>query len=360
MNDNLTLGVLFSNTISNYFSVDARFFRSFLPLLFKPGFLAKQFVGGKRLTYLHPAQMYLFISVVFFFLFSFIERDTTQYVDKTIKKGSEDVKNISTRISEGKTLDSIEIAKITKPLKDNQKTLKISDDNMRQIDSLSKLVQTKKSDVKDFKKDGGIIFNQKKIDSLISSGASDPVILKEMGMKEDQNWFARKFYAQLLKFYKTKSGGSVLQAFYDSIPIAMFVLLPIFAFILKIFFFRRGQYAHHLVFSFYFFSFLFMILSLDLMVNLFLYDIPDGLDWLILILAFFYLFFAIKRFYEQGWFVSFFKSSVVSFVFLLFVLPLAFILTAMTAFLMYWFAYYKQGFLIWAKFKFNERLKFFF
>ena len=67
VDDNLTLGVLFSNTISNYFSVDARFFRSFIPLLFRPGYLAKKFVGGKRLTYLHPAQFYLFISVVFFF-----------------------------------------------------------------------------------------------------------------------------------------------------------------------------------------------------------------------------------------------------------------------------------------------------
>ena len=39
--DELTLGVLFNNTISNYFSVDARFFKSFIPLMFKPGYLAK-------------------------------------------------------------------------------------------------------------------------------------------------------------------------------------------------------------------------------------------------------------------------------------------------------------------------------
>lgn len=67
--DNLTFGVLFSNTIENYFSIDARFFRSFGTLMFKPGVLARRFVDGKRLKYLHPAQFYLFISVVFFFLF---------------------------------------------------------------------------------------------------------------------------------------------------------------------------------------------------------------------------------------------------------------------------------------------------
>ncbi len=41
--DELTVGVLFYNTISNYFSFDARFFKSFFPLLFKPGYLAKRF-----------------------------------------------------------------------------------------------------------------------------------------------------------------------------------------------------------------------------------------------------------------------------------------------------------------------------
>ena len=66
--DELTLSVLFYNTISNYFSFDARFFRSFIPLMFRPGYIAKQFVIGKRLQYLHPAQYYLFVSVVFFFL----------------------------------------------------------------------------------------------------------------------------------------------------------------------------------------------------------------------------------------------------------------------------------------------------
>ncbi|TDI71568.1 MAG: hypothetical protein E2O86_01630, partial [Bacteroidetes bacterium] len=33
--DDLTMGVLFYNTISNYFSFDARFFKSFFPLMFR-------------------------------------------------------------------------------------------------------------------------------------------------------------------------------------------------------------------------------------------------------------------------------------------------------------------------------------
>jgi len=84
--EKLTLGLLFNNTISNYFSVDARFFKSFLPLLFKPGYLASRFIQGKRLLYLHPAQLYLFISVVFFFLFSFKISKQEKAIEKQLTR----------------------------------------------------------------------------------------------------------------------------------------------------------------------------------------------------------------------------------------------------------------------------------
>ena len=67
--DTLTVKVLFYNTLSNYFSYDARFLKSVVPLLFKPGYVAKEFVLGRRLKYLHPAQYYLFASVLFSFSF---------------------------------------------------------------------------------------------------------------------------------------------------------------------------------------------------------------------------------------------------------------------------------------------------
>ena len=86
--DELTLGVLFYNTISNYFSFDARFFRSFIPLMFKPGYIAKEFVKGKRLQYLHPAQYYLFVSVIFFFILSFKVNEFNRAADEAFKKGA--------------------------------------------------------------------------------------------------------------------------------------------------------------------------------------------------------------------------------------------------------------------------------
>ena len=84
--DTLTIKALFNNTIQNYFAFDARFFKSFVPLLFKPGFLPKQFIAGKRLTYLHPAQLYLFSTILFFFIFSFQAKIDAEDMDASINE----------------------------------------------------------------------------------------------------------------------------------------------------------------------------------------------------------------------------------------------------------------------------------
>ena len=188
----------------------------------------------------------------------------------------------------------------------------------------------------DFRKNGiaNFDFDSKAIDSLIAANAPDDTLYKKMGMEDDAGVFQRRIYRQALRFYKSRKGGSILQTFYDTIPIAMFFLLPIFAFILKILYRKHGLYAHHLVFSFYYFSFLFTVFSLILGVN-FIWDIPDSIDWLIALSSFFYLYLALKRFYQQGWFKTFFKTSVASFLFLLFVAPLTAVILGLFAFLYY-------------------------
>ena len=155
-----------------------------------------------------------------------------------------------------------------------------------------------------------------------------------MGLKNDDSFIKQRLYKQALKFYKKRQGGSILQAFYDTIPIAMFFLLPIFAFILKIFYFNKGRYAHHLVFSFYYFSFLFTAFSIILGANM-IWDIPDWIDWLAALSTFIYLYIALIRFYGQGWFLTFIKANMVSFGFLIFVIPLTAIILGLFAFLFY-------------------------
>lgn len=320
VDEDLTIKVLFNNTISNYFSVDARFFKSFIPLIFKPGHLPKAFVRGKRLTYLHPAQTYLFISVVFFFMFSFIARDSAASFDKALKTDMGDMKKNIINDS----VDSIQIAKIQQSLKQKKDILALEDKDLEIIDSITSNAQNRNES------NLATILNFEVIDTLISAGASNPEIKKALGITQEDGWFANKFTDQFIKFYKSRNGGSLLQAFYDSIPIAMFLLLPIFALLLKLFFFKTGRYAHHLVFTFYFFAFLFAVFSIDLILNRFIEELPAWINTLIILSVFVYLFIGIKKFYQKSWVTSFFKTVLVSFffVFPLVILAVGLIFTA--------------------------------
>ncbi len=328
VHDDLNLKVLFQNTISNYFSIDARFFSSFIPLMFRPGYVARKFVEGKRLIYLHPAQYYLFVSVIFFFILSFKVREYNEVANKAIKKGYDWEKNQdSTNLN---PIDSADVAKITKPLLQNPNVIKgMSEEERRILDST---LTTNLSSAKENKFNIG--YNTNKLDSLITAGASEKELIAGLGISDDANYLQRAFAKQVIKFHK-QEGGGIVQAFFDTIPIAVFFLLPIFAFILKLIYWRKGPFSYHLVFSFYYFSFLFIILGTIIGVNQFLWEIPDWLEGLIILYTFIYLWLSMKHFYKQGYFLTFFKSGLTVFVYMLFILPVALGLIAAASFMFY-------------------------
>ncbi|WP_452232144.1 DUF3667 domain-containing protein [Lacinutrix sp. MEBiC02595] len=314
--DELTLGVLFYNTISNYFSFDARFFKSFFPLLFKPGYLAEKFIEGKRLLYLHPAQMYLFVAIVFFFLNSFRIDNWSNQLDSQIGKVFKGNEVINTNTG-NRVTDSINGVKLTNRIKqdsiDRIEVREVLEANKiytgfseKQIDSI---ISSEGFRAVDFSFDF-----TKKLDSLIAVDAPNKVIYKEMGVEGASGRFSQRLLSQGLKFYKQRKAGGIFQSFFDTMSIAMFFILPIFALLLKLFFRKSGRYSHHLVFSFYYFAFLFTVFSLIVGVN-YIVEIPNWIDWLIVFSTFIYLFVAIKRFYKQGWFKSYLKTSLVTLLF---------------------------------------------
>lgn len=307
--------VLFHNTISNYFSVDARFLKSFVPLMIKPGFLPKKFVEGKRLTYLHPAQTYLFISVIFFFLFSFEASEQQQAVDKLWDSETENNSEIVDFQNNPESVKKEIGPFISYSKTENKETSKDKAGSEEDI-------KVKKTD-----------FEQNEIDSLIAAGASKTEILKSMGMSDNPSAFQEKFFEQMLKVHK-RDGSGILQAFYNTFPISMFFLLPIFAFLLKLFYFKKGPFAHHMVFSFYFFSFIFVVFSLILASN-FIWEIPDWIDSLAVFSTFFYLLIGVKCFYGEGYFVGFIKCGFVGFLFFMIIIPITVAIMALVSFMFY-------------------------
>lgn len=52
------------HTVGDFFHFDSKFFRTFKPLLTKPGFLTNEHWLGRRMSYLHPLRLFFFITIV--------------------------------------------------------------------------------------------------------------------------------------------------------------------------------------------------------------------------------------------------------------------------------------------------------
>jgi uncharacterized protein DUF3667 len=320
--DNLTFGILFSNTISNYFSIDARFFKSFVPLMFRPGVLARRFVDGKRLSYLHPAQFYLFISVVFFFIFSFSVRKADYEITQALQKGFDKEVTLDSLLM---VKDSVNLEEAKNMIKESPYLKGIPDEELSALDSII----SAEPDIPNI----SFGFKREVLDSLIAINAPLPDKLRAMGLKEDSNTMAKKFYEQMLKFYE-KKGDGILNALYDTIPIAMFFMLPLFALLLKIFYWRRGTFAHHMVFSFYFFTFLFASFCALILANM-LFEIPIWLEVIFFLSFILYLILALRNFYRSSWFGAWLKANMITFAYLIFIVPIAIFGIILVSFMLY-------------------------
>ena len=62
--------VFIAESVSEYFGLDGRLWRSLGALLFKPGALTEAYLDGRRTRYLRPLRLYLSATVLFFFLLS--------------------------------------------------------------------------------------------------------------------------------------------------------------------------------------------------------------------------------------------------------------------------------------------------
>ena len=52
--------------LGDYFTFDSLILRSIRPLLFRPGFLTNEYMAGRRVRYIPPLRMFIFISIIFF------------------------------------------------------------------------------------------------------------------------------------------------------------------------------------------------------------------------------------------------------------------------------------------------------
>ena len=307
-----TMGELFSNFISSFWSYEGKFFLTTKYLITKPGFLAEEYNVGRRESFYHPARMYVFISFVFFLLY-FSLPDKDQINASTVSKSKmdlteDDLKEINEDLKKGK-LDSI-----LRAIPGQDSTLNAISPGI--MDSINKKAKQKK-------KWNGINWGLQKAEYKSVQAYDSAQQLKPE--KDRDGWMKRRLMSRVIVLnqkYKDDGTGFAKDfgsAFKDNFSKVLFYLLPIFALLLKLLYVRRDFfYSEHLVFSIYYYNFFYLAGCLQMLVTL----IP-GMDWLgnvIGLWIFFYLMFAMKRMYQQSWRKTIFKFFVFSFMFFWFAL----------------------------------------
>lgn len=301
----------FFNDITHF---DGKIFATLKYLLFKPGFLSKEYMKGRRASYLNPIRMYVFTSAIFFLIFFSIFKPEESLNIKTSAKGSASVlteliksarEGVQDEIKETKdSADKIEKNKILTAFEHD--LLRLQKDSTISRDSLESAQYL-------FKNNTGFVFKEKyktlnEYDSVQNVLPDDK---KDSGIEQ---LLTRKGFEWKEKYGDIKSVLKVItEKFFHSIPQMLFISLPFFALFLKLLYIRRRQfyYADHGIFSIHLYCTIFILLLIIFGFN----KLGELLHWgwigtvngFVIFSIFVYVFLTMKRFYGQGYFKTFIK-----------------------------------------------------
>jgi len=303
-----TLGELWTNFISSFWSYEGKFFLTTRYLITKPGFLAIEYNKGKRESYYHPARMYVFISFIFFLLLSIAPNFDSDKVAQ-VNFDNDDVKELK---EENPTVNVDSIL---------QNIPALTADSAKRMVPRAALDSIGKVTAKKTKKKKGFSINKKNYESR----AKYDSIQQTLAAEKKDGWFKRKLIIrglELTERYRDKEddlGKEFGKAFLDNFSKVLFFLLPVFALLLKLLYIRKDYfYSEHLVFSIYYYNFFYLAGSLQILSN-FVENI-SVLSWIgnvVGIWIIVYLLLAMKRMYGQSWRKTILKFFIFGFLFLI-------------------------------------------
>lgn len=252
---------IFADFLDTVFDLDSRLARTLGPLYFKPGLLSCEYFAGRRVRYVTPLRLYFFLSVVAFFALGVL----TPIASETDGKGIQ-----------------IELGEDPNGPNPN---------NLTFFNSRPWHPET----------------NPLRVDWLGAGG--NRWLNTQVGVIATNLQTARKHPDRLVNQMLAKA------------PQVLFVLLPVFALLLKLMFlFKRRLYMEHMIVALHSHSFLslsiLLIAALSALAAVLpeggfgarLIGLAEGLAWAWIPLN---LLIAHKRIYRQGWFFTLLKFSAI-------------------------------------------------
>lgn len=316
-----------------------------MPLLTKPGKVSRDFIEGKRARYSNPFQFYLTVSIIFFLIMGLVDRyhefsnvqnqndfsivniqdNNREKIDSTINKAKtqldKQLKNldsvdraeilsvIPTSLKEKDTATTAKDSTKTKKPKRNSSFNFISPDH-----KMTKMVNYQKEHPK------------VKVDSALTS-LNIPVTLSNRFLYSRAN----KINSFLTN--TSQENKKLQKEIISYASVSIFIFLPIFTLFLRLIYIRRKfTYVEHLIFVFHTQTVFFILLTIFFLLNLFAKT--DSITWIFSILFLIYLLIAMKKFYRQGYFKTFFKFLMINLAFVIFG-SLGFAILSMVTFMIY-------------------------
>lgn len=247
-------------SVGDFFHFDSKFFRTVLDLIFRPGFLTGEFLSGKRARYFQPFKMFLFISVLYFIVAGLTGTDPL--VNETAPPAGDTVITTENLDDIRFTFGSIDRRLVTMPL-----------------------------------------------DTLKMQVAHYGLVPLVNYYHPRASWFDRLMIRQMVR-NRIRGLENLNETFSHTLSKLIFVLIPVFALLLKLLYIRRKiPYFDHIIFSLHVISFIFLLLLL----NLFLGNVSDYISLLLFLLAGIYVFLAMKRAYRQRGFKTLLKWGILMF-----------------------------------------------
>lgn len=277
----LTIGDFFEEFLSNFYAYDSRLRNSIISIFSKPGTLAKEFNEGKRQKYANPFRLFLSVSIVLFFSFNLSSsqeatNDETQKINQTEK---EFVKNDSL------TFNSLRKKKID--------SLGISKDSIYSSEFINKNLS---SDIEPITyritsfRNYALKYPDKKAEDCFL----------ELGF---ENNYGNEFLYNKSKLFKTNNiKDELIDFFYQKLPFLIFLSLPIITIIFWLVYIRKKMnYTEHLVFSYTFFTFIFICMIIFNLIDFISTDLANILSGFSFLILFpFYLYKALRNFYQES------------------------------------------------------------
>jgi hypothetical protein len=319
------LSEVMSDIADIVFNVDSRIFRSLWDLYLRPGYLTTEYLAGRRARYVTPFRLFFFLSIIAFFSMQMAVPEISpddihlgEYDSIQDAKTPEDVTKAA-----NEAINALTIAK---------NVAKGSPDALKKIDArieavgesaAERIAELKETPVsaaaeKSPKKDNGPeirIFGEPwdpETNPLRVAWLSD-------GLNAKLNHTVEHMRDNVMSLKKDPQ--RLLAGYFSVLPQTLFVVMPLFAVLLKFFFlFKRRLYMEHLLVALHSHAFIFMsiliILGLGVLAGLagdrtWLAEPLGWLRTLAWIWLFLYLLLMQKRVYRQGWIMTSMKYCLI-------------------------------------------------